>query len=192
MNTTDWTARNALRRTVPVICPTCCETRLLRKCDADKAQRTGAVCYRCAQAAKGRRGFAATAARYGEKWAVNHVQAWRQINRTPQELTVQRWLDLAGYEYMVEYRVATKSSGKRQRVYLVDVMIVLCGRLLAIEIDGGCHVLHTRRDRNKKALLTRRGIPLLRLSNTDVENNRFAERLARFIQENADVYPAAV
>lgn len=176
----DWTTANAEGQYC-VYCPECDDWRWLSKRSAKDAERRQSICFLCSQARKAVLGYRAMARRWGEKWAVNHVQQWRMAHRTPEEAAVETWLDNLGLSYVSEYKVSTKAKGKRQRCYLVDVMICLQGNLYAIEIDGGVHVLHSRRDRRKASLLKRRGIPLLRLSNQQVHDSTYQSLISQFI-----------
>lgn len=171
----------------PVACPVCGETRLLKKWDANKAERLGSPCFGCSQAIKARKGFQAMVKRYVWKWAMRHVQAYRLANPTATEEIVGALLDTLGYEYVQEYRLATKTTGRRQWVALVDFMAVMNGQMYAIEVNGGVHVLphKQKNDQRKARLLKRRGIPLLTLTDSDIPQAR--EYLAAFLPAAQEV-----
>lgn len=164
---------------VYVACPRCGALRWLR---LDVA-RKGSVCYRCAQTAKAQRGDAAMAARYGQKWALRHVRAYRLAHPSPLEREVERLLARLGVPYEREVELRTKAHGRRQRAYLIDFMVAG----VAIEVNGGVHGLPAKRlaDRRKKALLTRRGIPLLVLTEAEIRGGAAWARLSAVVLSQA-------
>lgn len=160
----------------PAIC-ICGNERWLKAADARKAE----LCGICQRRAAGKLGYAAMAAKYGEKWATRHVQAYRRENPSSLETAVAIILDDLGVRYEREFWLATKAHGKKQRVYLLDFMIA--GRL-AVEVNGA--FVHSsddaqRRDRRKKQLLKRRGYPLLTLTESDIRKGEAESLLVAFL-----------
>lgn len=156
----------------------CGNSRWLVKRDALVASQ----CFQCSQKVKAKKGYAAMTAIYGEKWAARHVQAYRLAHPTPSEGIVSDILQQLGLRFSREYWLATKDHGKRQRVYLIDHMITHPSRgMMAIEINGGCHVNHTQRDRRKMRLLRRRGIPVLVLTTEQIENGQAQQIIQEWV-----------
>jgi len=123
-----------------VSCPQCGERRLLRSADAKKAAKEHRLCRGCHTSTAGKKGYAATVAKYGEKFSVDFVRKYRLENPSPLEWQVMQQLLQADVpherEVLVEY-------GKH--AYLVDFII---GNL-AIEVNGGVHIFHQERDARK-------------------------------------------
>lgn len=156
----------------------CEHMRLLRASDARKAERKQSPCFMCAQKRKAKLGYAAMCARWGEKWAVRHMQRWQLEHPNRDENAVARMLDALGVRYQRQYWLATKASGKRQRVYLLDFVVDF---EYVIQVNGGVHVLHERRDRRCRSLIKRRGMKLLELTTQDVRGGDALPRLKQFL-----------
>jgi very-short-patch-repair endonuclease len=157
----------------------CPHVRLLKASDARKAERNQSPCFMCSQKRKAKLGYAAMCARWGEKWAVRHMQAWQLKNPTRDEQRVARLLDDLGVRYTRQYWLATKTSGKRQRVYLLDFVV---DHQYVIQVNGGIHVLHVERDRRCRSLIKRRGMKLLELTTQDVRGGDALPRLKQFLE----------
>lgn len=163
----------------PAVCLDCGSERWLRKHDALKAE----PCKACDSRTKGKRGFAATAKRYGQKWAVAHVQRYRLDHPSSLETAVALTLDDMGVVYQREVEIRTKATGKRQKAYLLDFVVMVDGEQRVIEVDGAfVHSQHTARDKRKSALLKRRHIPLLRLTEADIRAGRTEQMLKEFLR----------
>lgn len=184
-------SRNRRETFYPVTCPDCLNVRYLRAFDARRVEREQRfVCGVCQRSAAGKRGYVVTTLRYGEKIAVKHCRAWQLANPSRPAQEVARILDLLGVPYQRESWLATKASGKRQRVYLLDFELA-GGRV--IEVDGEwAHGQPSRikRDRALRSLLTRRGMPLLRISDRDIHEGRALEMVRAWLVETAHVYAA--
>lgn len=155
---------------ISVTCPDCGEVRFLRPVDAKKVKR----CRRCHLKSIAPLGWAATKAKYGEKIAVKHVQAYRLANPSSLEQKVTDTLDNLGVYYEREYWLQSTSGS----VYLVDFVVFQSGQDIAIEVNGEyVHQFHTERDRRKRSLLRRRGYAVVELGDAQV-NNGLAQHLA--------------
>lgn len=164
-------------RKYPVTC-ICGNVRWLTASDARKAR----VCYRCSQREKGALGYAAMVARYGEKWAVRHIQAYRLANPSTLERAVALILRDLGLRFSREFWLATKAHGRKQHVYLVDFMVTVNGVDHAVEVNGEwAHSHHARRDRLKLRLLRRRGYPVLVIEEADIRAGRAEQMLVDFL-----------
>jgi len=157
---------------IPVPCPICGQERLLTKRDAKRAQERNSKCFRCSQIEKARKGYAACVKKHGASFAVAVVQQYRLSN--PSTLEQQVMNALAHLELASEREVLVMDD---ERHYLID--FVIAGKL-AIEVNGGCHVLHTQRDLLKANAVRRAGYRLLILTESDMSD---LERLLRsFVQ----------
>lgn len=154
-------------------------------CECGNAKtRRAKVCKTCACRAAGKKGFAATTKKYGEKISVKHVQAYNLAHPSKLEAEVAGILDTLGVTYQREVWLETKASGRRKHVYLIDFMVYLDGREFAIEVQGGFHGRipeKTRRDRRKKALITRRGYPYLAVHETTIKEGRAEVEILKFL-----------
>lgn len=157
---------------VPVPCPVCGQERLLTTSDAKRALARGSKCFRCSQIEKARKGYAACVKKHGAAYAVAVVQKYRLSN--PSSLEQQVMTALARLALPVEREVLVMDEGRH---YLVDFVI---GGTLAIEVNGGCHVLHVERDLLKANAVRRAGYRLLILTESDMSD---LERLLRSFVE---------
>jgi very-short-patch-repair endonuclease len=116
--------------------------------------------------------------KYGEKWAVRHIRESLLAKPSDLEKLVMAALDSMHLRYEREYWLATKASGRKQRVYLVDFMVHVYGiGNVAIEVNGNyAHERHEKRDKRKMRLMKRRGIPCIVLTDEDIKAPRAAER----------------
>lgn len=173
-STVDWSNPQKVNgRTKFAVTCTCGRVRWLVKKDARYVEQHQSPCYHCAQKIKAKLGFEANVEKYGWKFAVRRCQQHQIAHPEPSEVVLGMILNNLGLEYVVQYWLETKSSGREKRVYLVDAMIVHRGQLvLAIEINGGCHILPRKQEAQKRklALLKRRGIPALVIDSTDMLN----------------------
>lgn len=85
-------------------------------------------CYICSQSERGKKGYAATKAKYGEFYALRHWREWRIENPTCLERRVARWLDELGVPYEREYWFDTGSG-----IFLLDFLV---NASLVIEVNG--------------------------------------------------------
>jgi very-short-patch-repair endonuclease len=148
----------------PVVCAGCGNERWLRRCDAIKAVEQDSPCLHCASAIKGRKGYRATVAKYGEKPATRRVQNYRLAHPSSLEQIVINELERAGLRYARELWFEQDGS-----VWLVDFQI---GQLL-VEVNGTwVHAQRADRDAAKLAALAAAGYPVLVLSEADVKAGR--------------------
>jgi len=178
----DWATPNAEGQ-YHVYCPECDDWRWLSKRSAKDAERRQSICFLCSQKAKAELGFRAMVKKYGWRWAMRHVQDHRLKNPMPSETLVANLLNDLGVEYVPEYALATKASGRKKWVCLVDFMVVCRGQMWAIEINGGVHKLphKIKNDKRKARLLKRRGIPLLVLTAEQVESGESHPHIWEFL-----------
>jgi G:T-mismatch repair DNA endonuclease (very short patch repair protein) len=85
-------------------------------------------CYLCSQSERGKKGYAATKAKYGEFYALRHWREWRIENPTCLERRVARWLDELGVFYEREYWFDSGNG-----IFLLDFLV---NSSLAIEVNG--------------------------------------------------------
>ena len=140
----------------PVLCA-CGRERLLTKYDALRAGQ----CFHCAQREKGKLGYRATVALHGPDFALEHVQAYLLANPSPNELKVIGILRDMGINH--EREVILRYGGSK---YLIDFVINGCH---AIEVNGGCHILHEARDQRKFNAIRSDGYRLLVLEACDLD-----------------------
>lgn len=125
--------------------------------------------------ANGKKGFLATAAKYGRDFAVRMAAAWRRSRKpTNLEAKVEAWL----YEFQLRYERDVPVGG-----YFADFL--LSDLDLIVEVDG--HTWHTNhplhgedrmsRDRRKDRFLKRHGYCVLRLSEADIWNGNAKDQL---------------
>lgn len=147
------------------------------KCGATK-RRTSATCKACHNREIAPKGYAAMVARWGEKWAVNHLRDWRLEHPSDLEQLVRAALDTLGVKYEREFKL-TARGGRKAHSYLIDFMVRRPSdwTQVAIEINGvWAHQFHSKRDRRKMSLLKRRGYPVIVLSDEDIKAKRASER----------------
>lgn len=124
-------------------------------------------CQTCSQRAKGKKGYAATKAKYGERFALRWWREWRMENPTCLERTVAGWLDELGVDYEREYWFETGDG-----VFLLD-FLVNC--TFAVEVHGAYwHDMASgmKRDARKAEALDYAEFTLLTLSEDDVTSGR--------------------
>lgn len=161
--------------------PVTCACGAVRWLTASDARRAG-LCYQCSQRHKAALGYAAMVARYGEKWAVRHVQAYRLAHPSTLEQAVTLILRDLRVSFEREYWLATRATGRRQHVYLVDFLVHVGGVAYAIEVNGEwAHSHHAKRDKLKLRLLKRRGFPTLVLEEADIRAGRAEQMLVDFL-----------
>lgn len=146
MSSVDWSHPQPHTRTVKgkqiteprfVVTCSCCEmTRLSKKCDAQKVEKSGSPCQRCANVIKGKAGYAATAAKKGALWVQQKAREKRLLKPSNLEKIVISILD----EEAVSYRREV-SCGP----YYIDFVI---GNQ-AIEVEGA--YFHSLRDPQAEA-----------------------------------------
>lgn len=168
-------------RYYPVLCPTCGDWRWLLKQAAQRAQAEQRQCGRCARAEIAPMGYAATARKYGVKFAVKHVQAHRRENPSTLEQAIALLLGDLGIDYEREVMICTKASGRKRRCHLAD--FVINGRV--IDVRG--EYVHSsddakRRDTLFERLMKRRGVPMLVIWERDIKSGRAESMLTEFLQ----------
>ncbi|GAB4527972.1 MAG: hypothetical protein OHK0046_46340 [Anaerolineae bacterium] len=151
---------------VPTKCPACGTVRYLQPRDANRARQ----CRQCHLRQIAPLGYRATVRKYGEKWALRHVQSYHQSNPSSLEQLVADQLDALGIWYEREVLVTTTS----RKSWLVD--FVVGG--VAIEVNGAyVHSHHLKRDRRKLRYLRRRYRYVLVLEETTIRHPAFPGRL---------------
>lgn len=132
---------------------------MLRPSDAARAKQ----CRRCHLTEIAPLGYAATAARYGEKFAVAHQRTYRLENPSDLEIQMMAVLDELALTYEREVLVEMGDH-----CYLID--FVLDG-WFAIEVNGSwAHQFHQERDDRKVKALTRAGYRVLVVNERDLSN----------------------
>ena len=127
---------------------------------------------------------------YGWRWAMRHAQAYYEANPSKPERQMMKLLDKLGVYYRREVPLATKATGRKKWVCLLDFVVYVDGREHAIEVDGiYVHSLesHAKSDKRKARLLKRRGIPLLRVTDADLKHGKAKQRVIDFL--NLDPAP---
>ena len=131
--------------------------------------------------ANGKKGFLATAAKYGRDFAVRMAAAWRRSRQpTDLESQVEAWLD----EFQMHHERDAPVGG-----YFADFL--LCDLDLIVEVDG--HVWHTNHqlhgqdrvthDKRKDKALRRQGYTVLRLPESAIRNGSAKDALDRAITQ---------
>lgn len=167
----------------PVTCA-CGHRRTMKRADANKAVATGA-CGRCSARMKGKKGFAVMAGRFGQKWAMRHVQAYQLEHPSKPEQIVEKLLAALGVGCQRQVWLATKAHGRRQWVCLLDFTFEVGQFTVALEVDGAYwHGLpgRSRSDRRKTSLCRRRGIVLVRISDGELTSANGRERVSHRIE----------
>lgn len=153
-------------KTIPHSCPTCGAVRHLVPRDAGRTKQ----CRRCHLQSIAALGYRATAARYGEKWAVRHVQSYRLSAPSSLEQLVADQLNTLNIWYEREVMVTTTT----RKSWLVDFVV----GDIAIEVNGFyAHSHHTNRDRRKLKYLRRKYRHVLVLDETNIRHPAFPGRL---------------
>jgi very-short-patch-repair endonuclease len=203
MNTVNWTpirkqrvaggrTINANYYAVTCLTPGCGYRRELLGCDARKAAAND-QCQRCLARRRGRNGWRVMASRYGRRWAMRHVQAYRLDHPSTLEQRVAGMLDRLRIQYEREHALSTKASGRRKNVYLIDFMLSIAGEQIAVEVDGT--FVHSqpasiKRDKLKTRLLKRRGFRLIRLSEFEILSGAAFSTLATLAETQQYIHAA--
>lgn len=171
-----------------VRCSKCDGERWLRAFDARRVEQgTRTVCARCQSQAAGSKGYAATRALYGDKWAVECLQAYLLDHPRPTMQAVADILDELGIPHEREYWLEDGGN-----VFLIDAM--LPGNK-AIEADGTyVHSLEKQRlaDECKRAVLAARGYELLVVTDQDVAAGRAEAMIRDYAGMGFDALPAGL
>lgn len=155
-----------------VVCEACGSTRWLRLCDARKES----PCKLCDRRAKGRKGYAVTAQRHGQKHAMRGLQAYRLDHPSQPEQALANWFEQLGIAYQREVWIETT----RGKVWLVDFVLPLHGRQIAVEFNGAwTHRDRAQSDKRKQRYLKRRGFEVIVLSDTDLQFERVSALIAQ-------------
>ena len=133
----------------PVACanPSCTNVRWLTRSNAMKAEAEHRVCRKCQATQAGKRGFAATRARYGAGAALYWVQQAQIARPSRHEIIVDSWLsELAiSYERQVPFS-ASDGSGMIHN-FVIDFVVETPAGAIALEVNGYHHKKHrTARD----------------------------------------------
>lgn len=145
------------------LCLSCGETRWLTGADGRRAEKRESVCRHCSQIAKAKLAYQECVSRYGNDFAIRRVQK-SLLTKQPSkgEQAVIAALEKRPLAY--EREVLMPETG---RSWLVDFMV---NGALAIEYNGGCHVLHVERDQIKHNDIRRAGFRLLVIEEDDLPN----------------------
>jgi len=114
----------------PCTCGACQRVYWLRASDARRAEERGSTCGRCQRRAAGRRGYAVTRERYGERRALEYVADYQRAHLSKPELKVRRWLDSQLVMYQDQFIFQTDGFNA-----IIDFVI----GSLAIEVNGWWH-----------------------------------------------------
>lgn len=148
-----------------------CEGRWVRPIDAARAER----CQKCHCKAIAAKGYAATVAKYGEKFAVMHQRDYRLAHPSNLERMVAGWLDewRVSYQREVVFEIGSVC-------FLID--FVIDGRI-AIEVQGEwAHSWHQQRDERKlDHLINDSDYTPLVLAEVDIQNGSAKAQLACII-----------
>ena len=151
--------------TISLPCNTCGQARNVRRRDVHRIKQ----CRRCHLTQIASKGYAATQAKYGQKFAVRFVRDYRLANPSSLEQVVMNWLDCQRVCYEREFWLEMTDQ-----VYLVD-FIIGC---VAVEVNGTwAHQFHVDRDRRKLAALRDCGFAVVALSEADVLTGAFVRQL---------------
>lgn len=117
--------------------------------------RRSSECGRCHNKRIAPLGYKATVEKYGEKFAVEHIQQKLLANPSDLEVIVAEWLTRLGVRFEREVWFETKLNGKR-KVYLIDFVLSIRGQIVPLEVQGTyVHQFHAERDAHKLATLRR-------------------------------------
>lgn len=180
MSTVDWSHPEPYTRTIKgklrteprfwVTCACCDMKRLLKKCDAQKVEASGAPCQRCTNIEKGKQGFKVSAAKYGRDFASKKAREKRLSHPSRLEAKVIDALEDLHLRYMREVECGP---------YYIDFVV----RGVAIEVEGA--YVHSLRDPQREARRTafiEQQYPILILREADAP--QFLSIIARQFLEN--------
>lgn len=119
--------------------------------------------------AAGKKGFAATAGRYGRDFAGNFAAKYRLDHPTSLEVSVQETLTKMGHTAQREVKI-----GK----YYVDFLV---GNVV-VEADGAYWHQDKRRDHNRDRAIKRRGYLIVRLSEAAIKSGMAEKIITNFIK----------
>jgi len=131
---------NKRERYYACTCEVCGRAYWLRATDARRAAERDSTCKRCHCQAAGRKGYAATRSKYGERYALECVAAYQIAHPSKPEETVRDWLDERGAHYRRQY-IFRKSGAN----FIIDFVIIVGYALdqrIALEINGYQHQQH--------------------------------------------------
>ena len=157
--------------TVALACPTCGQSRIVRRRDVGRAKQ----CRRCHLSQIAPLGYAATKERHSEHFVTYLLRQHRLSHPSCLEQIVQAWLDEQGIYYEREYWLE-----QPDKVYLVDFILP---RGVAVEVNGDyVHRFHAQRDQRKIEALRFHGFTVVVLTEDDVKSGAFARRLEEVLQ----------
>ena len=119
--------------------PACGHIRWLTRCAAERAEAEGRVCRRCQTTEAGKRGFAATAARYGPDFALRAVQKHQREKPSCYEVVVDSWLSDLGADYDSQVLFSTTDDGGVTHHFILDFLVRTVSGALAVEVNGYHH-----------------------------------------------------
>lgn len=166
-------------RWYPVECPMCGNDRYLRAHDARNAIKKALPCQSCHCSIIGKKGFAAVTGRpkaRRRKWL--GLQAHLNANPSNLERAIMEALEAQGLGYETNRLIETTTG----QFYLVDFMLGIAGTWFAIEVDGA--YWHDQehqqvRDRNKRALLKRKGYQVIVIKESDIRAGHHAQIISQ-------------
>ncbi len=127
------------------VCPLCGCIRHLRPADAAKTQN----CRHCHCARIAPLGFAATAERWGQDFAIRAAAAWRIAHPSSLERRVEAALsEIEGIVWQREYAVERPGCNP----YFVDFVVMVGTKCIALEVNG-CYVHRNDCEEQRKCAL---------------------------------------
>ncbi|MHB8624569.1 MAG: hypothetical protein ACYDBJ_20810 [Aggregatilineales bacterium] len=126
-------------------CERCERTYWLRATDARRAAQRDSACSHCQRQAAGRKGYAATRAKYGTRYALERVAAYQLAHPSKPEQTVRGWLDERCIHFSQQYIFCKDCAN-----FIIDFVI---DNQIALEVNGYRHQRHRQaRDERLRAL----------------------------------------
>ncbi len=129
-------------RFYPVRCANrdCSLVRWLTKNDAERAEAEQRICRRCQTTMAGKRGYAATAARYGSDFALRAVRQHQIENPSTHEQIVDSWLVQLKVDYERQVEFAATDEAKVEHHFILDFVIYPeSGNPIVVEVNGYYH-----------------------------------------------------
>ncbi|MCC7447113.1 MAG: hypothetical protein IT324_06840 [Anaerolineae bacterium] len=128
----------------PVACanPLCTNVRWLTRSNAIKAEAEQRVCRKCQAVQAGKRGFAATRAKYGAGTALYWVQQAQIARPSRHEITVDSWLSELGASYQRQVPFTASDGSGVIHNFVIDFVVETPTRAIALEVNGYHHKKH--------------------------------------------------
>jgi len=128
----------------PVACanPSCTNVRWLTRNNAVKAEIEQRVCRKCQAAQAGKRGFAATRARYGAGTALYWVQQAQIARPSRHEIIIDTWLSELGASYRRQVPFSASDGSGVIHNFVLDFVVDTPTGAIALEVNGYHHKKH--------------------------------------------------